>query len=56
MGGELPLHGAAALELGAWCDDPEAHGRVGPAAADPARDGAVLVVQRSTGTCRPPPP
>ena len=48
MGGEFPLHGAASLELIAGCDDPEAHGRVAAAsaAADPAMDGVVLVVQR----------
>lgn len=45
MGGELPLHGATALELVAWGDDPEAHG-VGVAAADPSMDDVVLVVQR----------
>jgi len=32
--------------LGVMTDDPEAHGRVGAAAADPTRDGVVLVVQR----------
>ena len=42
---ELPLHGASALELVAWSDDPESHG-VGVAAADPSVDGVVLVVQR----------
>jgi len=44
MGGELPLHGASALELVAWSDDPEAHG-VGVSAADPSMDDVVLVVQ-----------
>ena len=45
MGGELPLHGAAALELVAWSDDPESPG-VGVPAADPSVDEVVLVVQR----------
>ena len=45
MGGELPLHGAAALELVARSDDPEPHG-VGVSAADPPMDDVVLVVQR----------
>ena len=45
MGGELPLHGAAALELVAWSDDPKSRG-VGVAAADPPMDDVVLVVQR----------
>jgi hypothetical protein len=49
VGRELPLHGAATLELVAGRDDPEAHGRAGgagAAAADPAMDGVVPVVQR----------
>ena len=41
---ELPLHGASALELVAWSDDPESHG-VGVPAADPSVDDVVLVVQ-----------
>jgi len=45
MGGELPLHGASALELVAWSDDPEAHG-VGVPAADPSMNDVVLIVQR----------
>jgi hypothetical protein len=45
VGGELPLHGAAALELVAGGDHPEAHG-IGVAAADPPVDDVVLVVQR----------
>jgi len=45
VGGELPLHGAAALELVAGSDDPEAHGAgVSAATGDPAMDGVVLVV------------
>jgi len=46
---ELPLHGASALELVAWSDDPEAHG-VGVSAADPSMDDVVLVV---LATCCP---
>jgi len=43
MGGELPLHGSAALELVAGSDDPEADDGAA-AAGDPAMDGVVLVV------------
>ena len=45
VGSEFPLHGAAALELVAWSDDPKSRG-VGVAAADPSVDDVVLVVQR----------